>query len=66
VTDTPAQVMGLDFGLHKGARGSLVVHDCATPIDAIRLRPARLAVVSDGAVVATTQPARTMAQGFSA
>ena len=65
VTDTPAQVMGLDFGLHKGARGSLVVHDCATPIDAIRLRPARLAVVSDGAVGATTQPARTMAKRFS-
>jgi cytosine deaminase len=59
VTETPAQIMGLDFGLHPGARGSLVVFDCATPIDALRLRPARLAVISDGKVVARTTPART-------
>jgi cytosine deaminase len=64
VTETPAQIMGLDFGLHPGARGSLVVFDCATPIDALRLRPARLAVVSDGAVVARTTPARTEAVAF--
>lgn len=59
VTETPAQIMGLEFGLHPGARGSLVVFDCATPIDALRLRPARLAVISDGKVVARTTPART-------
>ena len=64
VTEAPAQVMGLDFGLRVGARGSLIVLDCAGPIDAIRLRPARLAVVSDGKVVATTQPARTAALPF--
>jgi cytosine deaminase len=57
VTTAPAQVMGLDFGLHKGARASLVVLDCATPLDALRLRPARRFVVSDGAIVARTQPA---------
>ncbi len=56
VTDAPARVMGLDFGLRKGARGSLVVLDCATTIDALRLRPVRLAVVSDGKVVARTTP----------
>jgi cytosine/creatinine deaminase len=66
VTDTPAQIMGLDFGLRKGARGSLVVLDCTSPVDAIRLRPARLAVVSDGAVVATTTPAKTAARPFGA
>ena len=61
VTEAPAQVMGLDFGLHPGARGSLVVYDCATPIDALRLRPARTVVISDGAVVARTSPALTQA-----
>ena len=61
VTEAPAQVMGLNFGLQPGARGSLVVYDCATPIDALRLRPARTVVVSDGAVVARTAPAVTQA-----
>jgi cytosine/creatinine deaminase len=65
VTDAPARIMGLNFGLHPGARASLVVFDCATPIDAIRLRPARIAVISDGAVVARTTPSlTTFAQGW--
>jgi cytosine deaminase len=59
VTSAPAAIMGLDFGLRKGARASLIVFDCATPVEALRLRPARLVVISDGAVVATTAPART-------
>jgi cytosine deaminase len=61
VTEAPAQVMGMNFGLHPGARGSLVVYDCASPIDALRLRPARTVVISDGAVVARTAPAVTQA-----
>lgn len=56
VTETPAQIMGLNFGLHKGARASLVVLDCNSPIDAIRLRPARKVVISDGKVVARAVP----------
>ncbi|MGP6088932.1 cytosine deaminase [Antarctobacter jejuensis] len=56
VTNTPAQVMGLEFGLTPGARGSLVVLDAPDPIEALRLRPARLAVISNGRVVARTQP----------
>jgi cytosine/creatinine deaminase len=64
VTTTPAQIMGLDFGLHIGARGSLVVLDCPDPVEAIRLRPARLAVVSDGRVVARTVPKATDIVGF--
>jgi cytosine/creatinine deaminase len=59
VTETPAEVMGLDFGLRPGARGSLVVLDCTTPIEALRLRSVRLVVVSDGSVVANTSPAKT-------
>ena len=65
VTEAPAQIMGLNFGLHKGARGSLIVLDCATPIDALRLRPARLSVVSNGIEVAHTEPAKTTASSFS-
>jgi cytosine deaminase len=56
VTRTPAQIMGLDFGLEPGKRGSLVVMDAPDPIEALRLRPARLCVISDGRVVARTVP----------
>jgi cytosine/creatinine deaminase len=66
VTTTPAKIMGLDFGLKVGARGSLVMLDCADPIDALRLRPARLLVVSDGRVVARTVPKTTEVMGFAA
>lgn len=59
VTATPAQIMGLDYGLRPGARGSLIVLDCGDPIDAIRLNPARLAVISNGRLVAKTAPAVT-------
>ncbi|WP_299612891.1 cytosine deaminase [uncultured Tateyamaria sp.] len=59
VTRTPAQIMGLDFGLEPGKRGSLVVLDAVDQIDALRLRPARLFVVSNGRVVARTNPSVT-------
>jgi cytosine deaminase len=65
VTEAPARIMGLDFGIEPGRRGSLVVLDAPDPIEAIRLRPARLAVVSDGRVVARTAPAlTTVTAGF--
>ncbi|MEQ5872438.1 amidohydrolase family protein [Sagittula sp. NFXS13] len=59
VTRTPAEILGLDFGLAKGKRASLVVLDAPDPIEALRLRPARLAVVSNGKVVSRTEPARS-------
>ncbi|MEM9247887.1 MAG: cytosine deaminase [Pseudomonadota bacterium] len=59
VTATPAQILGVDFGLAPGQRGSLVVLDAPDPIEALRLRPARLCVVSNGRVVARTAPAAT-------
>ncbi|MCG3268302.1 amidohydrolase family protein [Yoonia sp. I 8.24] len=53
VTETNAAIIGLkDYGLHKGAVASLVVLDAANPIEALRLRPARLAVVAKGKVIA--------------
>jgi cytosine deaminase len=58
VTTEPARVMSLpERGLREGAVADLVLLDAADPIDAIRLRPARLAVIRHGRVVAET-PAR--------
>ena len=55
VTETNAAILGLaDYGLRKGALASLVVLDAADPVEAVRLRPARLAVVSRGRVIART------------
>lgn len=63
VTTTPAQIMGLDFGLTPGRRASLIVLDAPDPIEALRLRPARLAVLSNGRIVARTEPAQTRFDG---
>ncbi len=52
VTTQNARILGLDhYGLAPGKAASLVVLDAATPIEALRLRPARLAVVSKGKIV---------------
>ena len=52
VTEDNARILNLaDYGLRPGARASLVVLDAADPIEALRLRPDRLAVVSRGRVV---------------
>lgn len=53
VTGDNAAIMGLaDYGLRKGALASLVVLDAASPTEALRLRPARLAVIAKGKVIA--------------
>ncbi|WP_417267322.1 amidohydrolase family protein [Celeribacter baekdonensis] len=53
VTEDNAAIMGLtDYGLRKGALASLVVLDAASPSEALRLRPARLAVIAKGKVIA--------------
>ncbi|WP_421857200.1 amidohydrolase family protein [Oricola sp.] len=53
VTSETAKIMGLDdYGLEAGKRASLVVLDAGDPVEAIRLRPERLLVVSNGKVVA--------------
>ncbi len=52
VTETNAQITGAeDYGLKVGAQASLVVLDASNPTEAVRLRPARLAVVSKGRVI---------------
>jgi cytosine deaminase len=60
VTTQPAKILGLaDYGLAPGKLASLVVMDADDPMDAIRRRPVRLAVISKGRVVAVTKPPRT-------
>jgi cytosine deaminase len=53
VTETNAAIIGLaDHGLAVGRAANLVVLDAADPIEAIRLRADRLAVIARGRVVA--------------
>ena len=55
VTETAARVMGLEgYGLHVGAHADFVVLQAADPIEAVRLRAERLAVVRRGRVIART------------
>ncbi len=54
VTHENARILNLEgYGLEPGCWASLVVLDAADPVEALRLRPARLAVVSKGRVVST-------------
>jgi len=55
VTEGNARILNLDgYGLRPRAQASLVVLDAGNPTEALRLRPARLAVVSKGKVIART------------
>ena len=56
VTEVNARIMNLpNYGLQPGKRADLVVLDAGNPIEALRLRPARLAVISRGKLVAETK-----------
>jgi len=55
VTDNAAQILGLDgYGVAPGCYADLVVLQASDPIEAIRLRPARLYVIRRGRVIAET------------
>ena len=57
VTTNSAQIMGLDgYGLAKGNVANMVLLQARSPIEAIRLRANRLAVIRKGAVIARSQP----------
>jgi len=61
VTETPARILGLEgYGLAPGCRADMVLLQARDPIEAIRLRAARLAVVRRGRVVAEQRPATSM------
>ncbi len=58
VTETPARILGLsDYGIAPGRSADLVLLQAADPVDALRLRAARLLVMRAGKVIASTPPA---------
>jgi cytosine deaminase len=60
VTANPAKAMGLDsYGLEPGCHADLVVLQAEDPIEAVRLRAARLFVVRRGRIIAETPARRT-------
>ncbi len=59
VTVNAARILGLDgYGIAPGCRADCVLLDARDPIEAIRLRATRLAVVRRGEIVARTPAAR--------
>jgi cytosine deaminase len=60
VTTVPARIMGLEgYGLDVGSNADLVVLQAKDPIEAIRLRAARLFVIRRGRIIAESQPRRS-------
>jgi cytosine/creatinine deaminase len=60
VTANAARIMGLDgYGLENGCRADFVLLQAADPIEAIRLKSARLLVVRRGRVIAEAAPRLT-------
>lgn len=61
ITVENAKIMGLEsYGLQKDGRADLVILDASDPIEAIRLRPDRLLVISRGRIIARKE--RTKSQ----
>src|SRR5262249_51252953 len=59
VTRPPAAILGLDgYGIAAGCHADLVLLDARDPVEAIRLRAARLAVIRRGRVIATSPGGR--------
>ncbi|MBI3383545.1 MAG: amidohydrolase family protein [Aquabacterium sp.] len=57
VTTTPARILGLEgYGLDVGCHADFVLLQARDPVEAIRLRATRLAVVRRGQVIARTPP----------
>ncbi|NRG17471.1 amidohydrolase family protein [Rhizobiales bacterium] len=55
VTKNPARIMGLEgYGLEVGCKADMVLLQAADPIEAIRLKARRLAVVKSGRVISET------------
>ncbi|MDX6750424.1 amidohydrolase family protein [Geminicoccaceae bacterium 1502E] len=59
VTSVPAGILGLEgYGLEPGCKANFVLLEAADPIEAIRLKAARLAVVRAGQVMAESPSRR--------
>ncbi|MEN3364036.1 MAG: cytosine/creatinine deaminase [Burkholderiales bacterium] len=61
VTNAPAKILGLEgYGVAVGCKADLVLLQARDPVEAIRLRATRLAVIRAGRVIARTPPATAM------
>ncbi|TBO34303.1 cytosine deaminase [Aquabacterium lacunae] len=57
VTTTPARILGIEgWGLAPGCRADLVLLQARDPVEALRVRATRLAVIRRGQVIARTPP----------
>ena len=57
VTENPARILQLDgYGIAPGKNADLVILQAADPVEAIRVRATRLAVLRRGKVIAETAP----------
>ena len=57
ITVNSAKTMGLEgYGLEKGCKADMVILQAADTIEALRLKPGRLAVIKGGKVIARTAP----------
>lgn len=57
VTSGPARILNLEgYGLDVGCKADMVLLQAADPIEAIRLKATRLAVIKGGKVIARTAP----------
>ena len=55
VTSNAAKILHLEnYGLQPGCKGDIIVLQCKSPIEAIRLKPARLFVIRNGEVISST------------
>jgi cytosine deaminase len=60
VTRVPAKILGLDdYGVAVGCRADMVILQARDPVEALRLRANRLAVIRAGRVIASSTPATT-------
>ena len=58
ITETPARLLGLQgYGIAPGCQADMVLLQAANPIEALRLRPARLKVWRRGRLLASAAPA---------
>jgi cytosine/creatinine deaminase len=59
VSCNPARGAGRPAAIEAGACANFVIFDCEDEVEAIRLRPPARAVVREGQLVASTEPARS-------
>jgi len=61
VTVNSARTFGVQdtYGIEEGNRADMVILDCSTILDAVRLSPPRLHVIRQGRVVAGTHPGKS-------